>query len=67
MTNFTRQINIWPGRLVAFLFMVALIGSGIGAMPTGCQARADSDTIPTDFCYRFEVAVTNSTGGAITN
>lgn len=62
MTNY----KFWPGSIIFFIALASLLVVAVGSIPLGCGVRA-AVNVPTDFCYRATIAVTNTTGGTITN
>lgn len=62
-----RQVQVWPGKwvMLGLILFAGLLMLGI--QPGPCARISASNNIPTDFCNRFTVTVTNTTGSTITN
>lgn len=61
-----KNIKFWPGHTVFIAALIGFLVISVGSIPLSCDVRA-AVNVPTDFCYRATVAVSNTTGSTITN
>lgn len=55
----------WPGaHMVLVAAIVAFIGT-VGSFQTGCLTDASTSPLPSEWCYRTPVTVTNATGAQL--